>query len=151
MWVVWTIPVIVGILVLVGIGYSQDVFAETIYRSATLGPPDQTSGINLNFRSFFGSKFSTTQEFEVTAIETHMGPPPQFRLKCGGTFFGAILDMSGPFPKGKPFTADEVLATTLFEICANDSLHLTIPFSVILPPGCVPVLLGDDRDRGGNP
>ncbi len=71
---------------------SPSAHAEIIYKSADLGPVDQSGGHEVNSSVFFASRFKITTDTEVTRIGGHM----RCNTGCGeqGAIFGAIVKVS---------------------------------------------------------
>jgi len=137
--------VVFSVLLLIPVG-AQNAFADVIYESATLGPVDQLSGLllgtNVNdVQQFIGSRFSISQEVQVTEIGGHLGSGNK-----GNILFGAIVELTGPnsLPLGSPFTGAEVVAFTTFEP-PTLTADVSFPLSVILPPGDYALIFGSDE------
>jgi hypothetical protein len=112
-----------------------------IFQSALLGPTGQTGGSSLLPSAFLGARFSISAPTMVTQIGGHMSNDPPF--VSTGSFFGAILTLSGPasLPKGSPFPPSEVVATTTFDL-PFPSIDFLTPLSTILTAGNYALVFG---------
>jgi len=109
-----------------------------VYETAPLGPTGQTVGYYVDSTQYMGARFYFQRGIEVTLIGGHI---TQWNL--GANFFGAIVPLSGPFdlPAGNPFTAGEVVASTVFNP-GYPSTDFRAPLSVTLSPGYYALIFG---------
>jgi hypothetical protein len=124
------------------------VYADPIiFQSALLGPTGQTGengGIALFGdgpvgAQFLGARFTISEPVITTEIGGHMASVPG----SVGSFFGAILRLSGPtaLPTGSPFSPSEVVATTTFDL-PFPSIDFFTPLSTILTAGNYALVFG---------
>ena len=128
-------------LVLVVILTGQLAHAEyVIHESATMGPAGQFEGYLVDETQFIGARFYVDRRLEVTQIGGHIA-----QGIFGADFFGAIVSLSGPgdLPDGYPFTAGDVVASTVFDPGYFSSDYRT-PLSVELNPGYYALVFGTD-------
>jgi len=116
------------------------------HESAKLANTGQLGGLSIfegtGSSQFLGSRFSTTQTVQVTAIGGH--------LLCTAfgnqLIFGAIVSLPGPngVPATFPADATEVVATALLSP-PTPSNEISVPLSTILPPGDYALVFGTNR------
>jgi len=111
-----------------------------IHESATLGPTGQTYGWGLGETQFLGSRFSTDQQVNITAVGGHLVEG------TAGNLFGAIIRLTGPggVPQGSPFSGSEVVASTVFDPCSS-STDFRAPLTATLEPGNYALVFGTGR------
>jgi hypothetical protein len=109
--------------------------AITIYQSATLGQPGN-SGYDLSDQ-YLGWEFQLNSPFQVQAIGGD--------ISGSGTFFGAIVQLSGPsaLPSGSPFDSSTIATTTFAG--PGYSMDLSIPISVTLAAGDYALIFGGNQ------
>jgi len=116
----------------------SEVFADIIYESATLGPTGiDFPGNSINSGQYLGSRFSITQQVEVSEIGGHL------RTQTGN-IFGAIVELSGPLPSSFPLSAGEVVASTVISAPGLSS-DVSVPLSVTLMPGDYAIIFGSGQ------
>lgn len=122
------------ILVLVGV---CPAWASVIWESATMGPAPAFSGYSLNTNQFLGARFQVTSPVQVSAIGGHL-----WENSGTGTFFGAIVELSGPtaLPTGSPFDLTLVASTTF--VAPSLSSDYRTPLSVALATGYYGLIFG---------
>jgi hypothetical protein len=126
-------------LIFVFVGLGQIAQADyMVYETAPLGPTGQTEGWGVDFAQYLGARFYFQRGIEVTLIGGHIT-----QWNYGANFFGAIVPLSGPYdlPAGNPFTAGEVVASTVFNPSVP-STDFRAPLSVILSPGYYALIFG---------
>lgn len=125
---------VVGALFLLA---SINANAILIHESATLGNTGILGGWTIGQDAWVGSRFSTTQPWQVTAVGGHMGGT--------GTYFAAIVELSGPggLPTFAPSfdISGDVLAITTFRL-TDPSAEVTVPLSVLLDAGDYGLVFG---------
>lgn len=119
----------------------RDSQAAVLYESGTLGttgvPYGTTDGTNINPFVYAGVRFELTQSVVTSQVGGH------FVAFTGGTFFGAIVKLSGPndFPDSGNLSTADVLGTTslTFPVLSSETFgNLSLPLS----PGWYALVFG---------
>jgi hypothetical protein len=118
--------------------------AAVIYKSASLGPIGQSGGHEVNASLYFASRFTVTQDTQVTRIGGHM----RCNTGCGerGAIFGAIVKISPetgfpPFNPSEIGQPSKVLAYTRLTP-TQLSKDVRAILRVLLPPGEYALVFG---------
>jgi len=111
--------------------------AVTIYESATLGATGQSGGTSLSSQ-FLGSRFTLSQETNITAIGGHM-----VETGGNGTLWGALISMSALLPAFAPLDIEaNALASAIFAPTGTSNEFIQ-PLAITLLPGDYALVFGD--------
>jgi hypothetical protein len=113
-----------------------------LLESATLGATGLVGGTSITESQFVGWRFEIDTPLQVEAIGGHLLGLPAVG---NGRIFGALIRLASidVFPAGDPFTAEETVATVVFQP-AFPSTELLVPLSVALEPGAYALVFGSD-------
>ena len=120
---------------LVSVGMTQDLLLE----SAQMGTAGRFGGTSVTISQFVGWRFETSEPLAVERVGGHLLSFPDEP----GDIFAALvrLDSLTSVPHGAPFTAEEVVAATLFRPNFPSDEILT-PMSATLVPGSYVLVFG---------
>jgi len=123
--------------------------ADVILETATMATEEATTSLQVgrsllepDSLQFLGARFHLDLPANVTAVGGHFKYTPTEDT----SIFGAIIALTGrdALPQGDPFTAEEILATTVFSNPYWGSQDLRAPLSVSLPPGDYALVFGSE-------
>ena len=125
-------------------GVAAPAAAQTpvLLESATLGATGLDWGTSITEAQFVGWRFEIDTPLQVEAIGGHL---VGFPAVGNGQIFGALIRLASvdAFPAGDPFTAEETVATVVFQP-AFPSSELLVPLSAALEPGAYALVFGSD-------
>ena len=119
---------------------STQLGAQTvILESASLGATGHISGSSVTIAQFVGWRFQINAALDVDRVGGHLLGDPN---SPGGVFAALVaLDSITAVLHGAPFTADETIATTVFQP-AFPSDEIEVPLTTALQPGSYALVFG---------
>ncbi|MGB8369057.1 MAG: hypothetical protein ACLPYZ_10435 [Limisphaerales bacterium] len=112
------------------------VVLHVYFKSADLGETNQMAGREISAQQYLGHRFRVRETVQVKAVGGHFA--------FSSSFFAAIVRLPNmsSFPKGAPFTSDELVAYTVCSIGSDPSQDYVFPLSVTLRPGYYALVFG---------
>lgn len=139
------LPLRIVASIAVGILFSGNLFAETVYESGFLGEtgipflsPVPGTGVDPNV--YVGVRFEVDDPVLTTRIGGHFVGHP---FNLSNEFFGALIQLEGEtdFPDSEDFSSEDVLGVTTL-IFPNPSDEVFGKLSATLDPGWYAVVFG---------
>lgn len=130
---------IIGIALLDWGGSLRSCDAQAVViASATLGATGQIGGTSVTATQFVGWRFAVAEPLVIERVGGHL-----FGDVGAGGVFAAVVSLPAidAFPAGDPFTAEEVVATTVFEPPVP-SADVRTPLNAVVGPGAYALVFG---------